>query len=81
MLADQFHIHRSTVLDHLNRSTARRRYPALDHKGIQTAKQLYTTGLSLRDVGLTLEVHTRTVRTALIKAGVALRNQQGRQRI
>ena len=34
VLAEEFSIHRSTVLDHLNRSTARRRYPELDvHSG------------------------------------------------
>ena len=80
MLADRFHIHRSTVLDHLNRSTVRRRYPALDDRGIRTAKQLYGGGLSLRDVGLTLEVHASTVRTALLNAGVPLRDHQGRKR-
>jgi hypothetical protein len=52
VLANEFGIHRSTVMDHLNRSTARRRYPALDMRGIETASsQLYSTGLSLRDIG------------------------------
>jgi transposase-like protein len=77
-LAREFSIHRSTVLDHLNRSTARRRYPALDDKGVQLAKQLYRAGLSLRDVGLTLEVHASTVRSVLLNAGVPLRDRQGR---
>jgi hypothetical protein len=80
LLANQFGIHRSTVMDHLNRSSARRRYPALDMKGIETAKQLYGTGLSLRDVGILLEVHASTVGTVLRNAGVPLRDQQGRCR-
>jgi transposase-like protein len=74
-LADEFKIHRSTVLDHLNRSTTRRRYPALDDKGLETAKQLYASGLSLRDVGLTLEVHASTVRFALMSAGTQMRDR------
>ena len=79
-LADEFRIHRSKVLDHVNRSPARRRYPALDDKGVQTAKQLYHAGLSLRDVGLTLEVHASTVRAKLLSVGVPMRDQQGRSR-
>ena len=77
MLADEFRIHRSTVPDHVNRSTARRRYPALDDGGVQTAEQLYRTGLSLRDVGLVLKVHASTVRSVLLRAGVLLREQHG----
>jgi DNA invertase Pin-like site-specific DNA recombinase len=41
VLAEEFSIHRSTVLDHLNRSTARRRYPALDEREVNIANQLY----------------------------------------
>ena len=77
VLAKEFEIHRSTVLDHLNRSTARRRYPALDDDGVQTAEQLYRTGLSLRDVGLVLKVHASTVRSVLLRAGISLRDQHG----
>lgn len=79
-LADEFHIHRSTVLDHLDRSTGRRRYPALDDKSVQIAKQLYGAGLSLRDVGLTLEVHASTIRSALLSAGIQLRDCHRRSR-
>jgi len=62
----------------MNRSTAHRRDPALDDVGVQTAKQIYGTGLSLRDIGNVLEVHASTVRSALRNAGVPLRDQQGR---
>jgi DNA-binding CsgD family transcriptional regulator len=66
-LADELHIHRSTVLDHLDRSTARRRYPALDKRGTQLAIQLYNSGLSLREIGISLNVHASTVREILKK--------------
>jgi len=79
-LADQFAIHRSTVLDHLNRSFARRRYPVLDDKGVEVAKRLYGSGLSLRDVGTALEVHASTVRSALLNAGVQMRDRHRRSR-
>ena len=76
-LAEQFGLHRSTVLDHLNRSPARRRYPALDKHGVAVTIELYHNGLSLRDVGLTLGVHASTVRLALSKAGTAIRTRNG----
>ncbi len=77
VLADEFHIHRSTVLDHLSRSTARRRYPALDERGTQLAIQLYNSGLSLREVGISLNVHASTVRETLKKSGIARRARSG----
>jgi DNA-directed RNA polymerase specialized sigma24 family protein len=77
-LAAHFGIHRSTVLDHLNRSTAKRRYPALDERRIKLAIERYGAGLSLREVGITLDVHASTVRQALIKSGVSLRDPHGR---
>jgi lambda repressor-like predicted transcriptional regulator len=79
-LARRFGVHRSTVLDHLNRSQARRRYPALDEHGQDVAAQLYRSGLSLRDVGITLGVHASTIRMALMKAGVVRRDCRGQKR-
>jgi IS30 family transposase len=77
-LAEQFEIHRSTVLEHLNRSEPRRRrYPALDESEVEVAVQLYATGLSLRNVGIALGVHASTVRLSLRRAGVPLRQRNG----
>lgn len=76
-LAERFRVHRSTVLDHLNRSTARRRNPALDGRRVELARKLYESGLSLRDLGLTLNVHASTVRLALVKSGVPMRSRHG----
>jgi hypothetical protein len=81
VLAEEFSIHRSAVLDHLNGSTARRRYPGLDDREVNVAKQLYGSGLSLRDVGTALEVHARTVRSALLNAGVQMRDRHQRNRL
>jgi len=78
-LAKDFEIHRSTVLDHLNRSPARRRYPALDSHGVEVAERLYRAGLSLREVGAALSVHASSVRQALIRAGVPTRDAHGRE--
>jgi hypothetical protein len=58
----------------------RRRYPALDDHSVEIAKQLYGSGLILRDVGPTLGVHARTIRLALLRADVHMRDQQERRR-
>jgi DNA-binding CsgD family transcriptional regulator len=80
-LAERFGIHRSTVLDHLNRSEPRRRrYPAFDEHGVELAVKLYGTGLSLRDVGHSLGVNPSTVRLSLLRSGVRLRERNGWKR-
>jgi len=79
-LAAQFGIHRSTVLDHLNRSHAPRRYPALDEDRIKLAIERYQDGLSLRDVGITLGVHASTIRQALLQNRIPIRDQHRQER-
>jgi DNA invertase Pin-like site-specific DNA recombinase len=80
-LAKRFHIHRSTVFDHLNRQERRPgRYPALDTEAVDEAVGLYQSGMSLREVGLVVGVHADTVRRALIRVGITMRDSQGRER-
>jgi hypothetical protein len=55
-LAARFKIHRSTVLEHLNRSGTPRRYPALDPTQVEEAARLYRQGKSLRAIGSTSDV-------------------------
>jgi DNA-binding CsgD family transcriptional regulator len=80
-LAEHFRIHRSTVLNHLNRAnTPRRRYPALKPDEIDEAAHLYESGKSLREVGLSFDVHASTVRAALLRRRIKMRDCQGRER-
>ena len=79
-LAAQFEIHRSTVLDHVNRAGTRRRYPALGLRDVEEAAELYRTGQSLRTIGIHFGVHASTVRQYLVRAGNTLRDCQGRAR-
>jgi DNA-binding CsgD family transcriptional regulator len=79
-LAERFSIHRSTVLDHLNRVGIPRRYSALSLDQIGEATQLYRAGQSLRELGLHYRVHASTVRTALLRLGIKLRDQHGHER-
>jgi hypothetical protein len=76
-LAALFRIHRSTVLDHLNRSGMARRYPALDAYQVEEAARLYEAGQSLRAIGIHFGRHASTVRLALIKTGVRTRDRNG----
>jgi DNA-binding CsgD family transcriptional regulator len=77
-LAAQFEIHRSTVLDHVNRAGTRRRYPALEVRDVEEAAELYRTGQSLRNIGIHFGIHASTVRQYLVRAGIKLRDCQGR---
>lgn len=79
-LAAGFKIHRSTVLEHFNRSETPRRYPALDSAQVEEATQLYRRGQSLRAIGVHFGRHASTVRMALTKAGVRLRDRNGWER-
>ena len=79
-LAVQFQIHRSTVLDHVNRAGTRRRYPALEPPEVEEAAQLYRAGQSLRVIGIHFGVHASTVGQYLVRSGIRLRDCQGRER-
>ena len=52
----------SPVLDHLNRSASKRRYPALDQSQVAEAANLYRSGKYFGDIGIAFGVHTSTVR-------------------
>jgi len=79
-LADQFRIHRDTVSKLLAREGVPRRYRILDTAAIQHAADLYRSGQSLATIGQRLQVNPTTVRAAVLKAGVRMRDCQGRER-
>jgi DNA invertase Pin-like site-specific DNA recombinase len=79
-LAAQFNLHRSTVLEHLNRAAPKRRNPAMDQAQVEEAARLYRGGKSLRDVGIHFGVHASTVSRNLTGTGVTMRDCHGRDR-
>jgi hypothetical protein len=79
-LADQFRIHPSTVSKVLERQGVPRRNRPLSPAQITQAAELYATGQSLVRVGKQLGCDGSTARLALIKAGVQMRDCQGRER-
>lgn len=80
-LAEQFGVDRTTVINHLHRagvSGRRRQGRTLSPDRIRTAGELYASGVNLLDVAARFSVDRRYLRTALPKAGFALR-PPGRQ--
>lgn len=81
-LAQQFEIHKTTVIAHLERAgVPGRRWAGktLSPPQVQDAARLYESGLSLVAIGEQLGASRRQVGRALDEAGVAIRSP-GRQR-
>ncbi len=75
-LARHFGIHRSTVMNHLNRAAVpqrRRQGRTLNADQIKAAGRLYASGLSLIEVGERFNVDKRYLRRVLPEAGFTLR--------
>jgi len=79
-LAAHYQVNRNTVIGHIDRAGVRRHYPVLLPEEIREAAQLYRSGCSLAAVGVRFGVNASTVRTALLRVGVAMRDCQGRER-
>lgn len=78
-LVAQFKVDQSTVTKHVKRAGIRLRVPALLPEEVEEASRLYRSGQSLRQVGSHFGVRDTTVRTALLRAGVKMRDCQGRE--
>lgn len=72
-VASKFGVHRTTASAILERHGIKRHYRLLDSRQVAKAKRLYELGLSLEDVGQVLSTDPKTVRNALLKAGVTMR--------
>ena len=78
-LADRFRIHRATVSSLLERQGVALRNCPLSFVQIGQARELYAAGQSLAKVGKQLGCHPNTVRLALLRVGVRMRDCQGRE--
>lgn len=77
-LARLFAIHRSTVSIVLERRGEARRRRLLDGERLLLAKDLYTAGNTLAQVGLAVGVSRSTVALTLTHEGLQLRRRTGR---
>ncbi|KJF18060.1 helix-turn-helix domain-containing protein [Acidithrix ferrooxidans] len=74
-LVETFGIHRTTVLRHLKYKQIPRRRSRMNQIEIEKAVRLYTLGQSCESIAFELRVGASTIRRALKKAGVELRNR------
>jgi DNA-binding CsgD family transcriptional regulator len=69
-LAQRYGIHRATVFAHLRRRNTPRRRLGLDVDEGAEAVRLFRGGVSMREIGRRMGVGRKTVRTALVNAGL-----------
>ena len=75
-LASEFGVHRTTVMNHLDRAGVERRSGFVE-RHLDEARVLYESGRSLADVGLQLGVSGDTIRLAFRAHGIAVRARPG----
>jgi len=79
-LAARFDVHRTTVSAALERAGVAPRWRILGPEGVVRATELYGAALSCGAIGVELGVHADTIWRSLHKAGVHMRDPQGRPR-
>ena len=79
-LAGQFGVRRATIGAVLDQADVLRRPRGLCPAQIDQAVTLYGQGLSLARIGERFDVEAHTVRSALLRRGVRMRDTHGRQR-
>lgn len=75
-LAERFGIHRTTVLNHVQRAGMERRIGIID-RHLDKAQTLYASGLSLAAVGTQFGVGKDAVRQAFHRHGIPVRPRPG----
>jgi DNA-binding transcriptional ArsR family regulator len=79
-LAERFHIHRTTVSQHLRRRGVKMRRLGLDEQQVNLAIRLYEQGWSVARIGSQCGVNGGTVWVALRGRDIQMRDTQGRGR-
>ncbi|MBK0419137.1 hypothetical protein JD276_08830 [Leucobacter sp. CSA1] len=79
-IAEKYGIHRVTVSIVLGRNGTSKRPKGLNDHQKARAVELYESGLSLATVGKQLGFNATTIRAALLKQGVSMRDPHGRAR-
>jgi len=79
-LAARYGVHRTTVAAHLDRNVVPRHPRGLSDDQARNAVYLYRSGQSLARIAQRYRVDPHTIRTALLRRGVAMRDTHGRGR-
>lgn len=77
-IAAKHGIHRVTVSEVLDRTGTAKRSKGMSPSQVDMAARLYESGLSLASVGAQLNFDATTIRTMLIRSGIAMRDSHGR---
>lgn len=72
-IAAKYRVHRGTIPRFVSRAGGRLRTPGLDDDGRRRASDLYEAGLTLAEVAERLAVDPKTVRDAVVGAGIGIR--------
>ena len=79
-LVARYRVNQTTVTHHVRRAGVRLRYPNSLRNKISEAADLYRSALSLAAVSIQFGVDPDTIRRALLRAEVRMRDNQGRDR-
>ncbi|MBF6546983.1 hypothetical protein IU424_28480 [Nocardia brasiliensis] len=79
LLAEKFSIQRQTVSRHLHSMGIPMRQQGLSEEQVDRAAELYEEGLTLKKVGARLGADAGTVRLALLRRGVKMREPVARR--
>ncbi|WRS29515.1 helix-turn-helix domain-containing protein [Actinomycetaceae bacterium MB13-C1-2] len=77
-IATKHSIHRVTVSEVLDRTGTPKRPKGMSPSEVDMAARLYESGLSLASVGAQLNFDATTIRTMLLRSGIATRDSHGR---
>lgn len=80
-LGERFSVHRRTVAAHLVRRSVPIRRRGLDESDVAEAVELYTSGLTLMEIGLWFGVSQQAVRRTLAAEGATIRSVGRRARV
>jgi len=74
-LADKYSCHRTAISKQLKQQGINVTRNRMDENQIETAKQLYASGLTLKQVGQQMGITKSTIRVTLANAGVSMRKR------
>lgn len=77
-IAAKHGIHRVTVSEVIDRTGTAKRSKGMSPSQVDMAARLYESGLSLASVGAQLKLDATTIRTVLLRSGIAMRDSHGR---
>ncbi len=78
-LAERLHVHRTTIISHLDRRGIKRRRNVrkMTDRSVRQAAKRYASGESLKVVAIRFDVDARTLAREFKRAGIEIRTRRG----